>query len=112
LDFLGAPLFRSKTGLESVDSGLGFPWILSCESGLINGLRGIFAQKFFARLFPGVEWREDGRRTVEAKRSGKIVHEMERNSISAFPQSIVEIEHCLRLSAKVGRSMRRRAAFL
>jgi hypothetical protein len=27
---------------------LGFPWILSSESSLINGLHGINEQKFFA----------------------------------------------------------------
>jgi hypothetical protein len=30
----------------------GFPWILSSESRLINGLRGIFAEKFFLALYP------------------------------------------------------------
>jgi hypothetical protein len=34
---------------------LGFPWILSSESSLFNGLRVIFADENFAPLFP---WRE------------------------------------------------------
>ena len=33
-------------------SGVGFPWILSSESRLINGLRGIFAEIFSRRFFP------------------------------------------------------------
>src|ERR1700722_3986601 len=34
--------------------GVGFPWILSCETILINGLRGKSEQKFFLALLP---WR-------------------------------------------------------
>jgi hypothetical protein len=30
---------------------LGFPWILSSESSLFNGLRGIFAERNFSRPF-------------------------------------------------------------
>jgi hypothetical protein len=51
LGFLGRWLFDRETprfgGLEK----LGFPWILSFESRLINGLRGIFREKNFARPF-------------------------------------------------------------
>jgi hypothetical protein len=38
---------RVKTGLEK----LGFPWILSSESNLFNGLRGIFAERNLSRAF-------------------------------------------------------------
>jgi hypothetical protein len=31
---------------------LGFPWILSSESSLINGLRGINRENFFLAVFP------------------------------------------------------------
>jgi hypothetical protein len=31
---------------------LGFPWILSFESRLFNGLRGVKREKFFVAVFP------------------------------------------------------------
>jgi hypothetical protein len=40
---------------------LGFPWILSSESKLFNGLRGFFAGRKFLAPFPGVE-RTPGRK--------------------------------------------------
>ncbi|MFZ0601647.1 MAG: hypothetical protein WAN05_09870 [Roseiarcus sp.] len=47
LGFLGASPFGGENpsfwGLEK----LGFPWILSAETRLINGLRGIFGEKLF-----------------------------------------------------------------
>jgi hypothetical protein len=50
LGFLGPWLFRCEghpiIGLET----LGFPWILSSESTLINGLRWLFAVGIFASL--------------------------------------------------------------
>jgi len=49
LDFLGAPRFRSKTGLDFLWKFLGFPWILSSETSLINGLYGIPARKLFSQ---------------------------------------------------------------
>jgi hypothetical protein len=51
---------------------LGFPWILSSESRLFNGLRGIFGGKFFLTL----SWREKPERApaVETIRKGGIVH--------------------------------------
>jgi len=39
---------------------LGFPWILSSEMSLFNGLCGIFGEKIFALGCPGVEQRRDG----------------------------------------------------
>jgi hypothetical protein len=52
LDFLGVSLFRYENlGFELLDL-FGFPWILSSESRLFNGLREISAEKFFAPLFP------------------------------------------------------------
>jgi hypothetical protein len=51
LGFLGAWLFRFANprfrGLEK----LGFPWILSCESRLINGLQGIYSVRNFRGVF-------------------------------------------------------------
>ena len=54
LGFLGLWPFRYQQLRFWALDFLGFPWILSCESRLINGLRGIKAQKFFAALLP---WR-------------------------------------------------------
>jgi hypothetical protein len=54
LDFLGPGPFGCENPRFWVLDFLGFPWILSSESRLINELRGIFAVKFFACAFlPG-----------------------------------------------------------
>jgi hypothetical protein len=74
LDFLGSSLFR----YENPESGrldfLGFPWILSSKTRLINGLHGIFAETFFLALFPLARivsgWTP---RDLEAA-EGRIVH--------------------------------------
>jgi hypothetical protein len=52
---------------------LGFPWILSCETRLINGLHGIFPEDFFV----GLSWRKEPERAlkVEAIGKGGIAHE-------------------------------------
>jgi hypothetical protein len=39
---------------------LGFPWILSSESRLFNGLRGLFRKLFFSRPFPDPRIAERG----------------------------------------------------
>jgi hypothetical protein len=67
---------------------LGFPWILSSESSLFNGLRGLKRGKFFLALFPGVERRDNGRQrswSAEAQDCswGKL------NLVSDFLQEIV-----------------------
>ena len=62
LDFLGPWPFRHENpNLWLLDS-LGFPWILSSESRLINGLRGINRAKFFRRRFFRRRERRNGRR--------------------------------------------------
>jgi hypothetical protein len=52
LESLGEPSFggekRQKWGLEK----LGFPWILSFEMSLFNGLRAVFGKSFFCAV-PG-----------------------------------------------------------
>jgi hypothetical protein len=53
---------------------LGFPWILSSEISLFNGLRAIFAQKNSRSPSPGVEGRPGRGRAVGAMRKGGIVH--------------------------------------
>jgi hypothetical protein len=45
--FLGPPHFGAKTPVYKGWEFLGFPWILSSESRLINGLRGIYRGSFF-----------------------------------------------------------------
>jgi hypothetical protein len=51
LDFLGGwPFCCEFSGFPVLDF-LGFPWILSSESRLINGLRGFFSGKKFSRRF-------------------------------------------------------------
>jgi hypothetical protein len=72
LGFLGASPFGGENpsfwGLEKV----GFPWILSSESRLINGLRGIFRKIFF--MTPGSPEKPERALKVEATRKGGIVH--------------------------------------
>jgi hypothetical protein len=51
LDFLGARPFRCENARQGVLDFLGFPWILSSESILFNGLRGIFAERNFSHPF-------------------------------------------------------------
>jgi hypothetical protein len=61
LDCLGPWRFRFENPSFQVLDFLGFPWILSSESSLINGLRWIFAEKFFAALSP---WRWSAREGI------------------------------------------------
>jgi hypothetical protein len=52
LVFLGpAPFADENQGFWLLDF-LGFPWILSSETRLINGLRGVNRAKVFLVLFP------------------------------------------------------------
>jgi hypothetical protein len=52
LDFLGWSPFRRESPVSDVLDFLGFPWILSSESRLFNGLRAIFAEAIFSRASP------------------------------------------------------------
>jgi hypothetical protein len=60
LDCLGASPFPFENPRFEVLDFLGFPWILSSETRLTNGLRGIFLEKFFPRLFASALSRRDG----------------------------------------------------
>jgi hypothetical protein len=88
LGFLGLGHFAREDPISWLLDSLGFPWILSSESRLINGLRGKSEQKFFTPLLP---WRgspetgSDGRGRTEGQdcSSGKLT------SLSDFPQLIV-----------------------
>jgi hypothetical protein len=72
---------------------LGFPWILSSESSLINGLRGIFAGEDFARPFSVATGRRGPGGPVHAGglsvSEGRIVHKRKLKLISAFAQQNV-----------------------
>jgi hypothetical protein len=70
LGFLGPwPFCRQNPNLWLLDS-LGFPWILSSESRLINGLRGINRARVFLDA-SSLAWVAG---TVEGARKGRIVH--------------------------------------
>jgi hypothetical protein len=60
LDFLGGWPFPCENPRFWVLDFLGFPWILSSESSLFNGLRGKSAENIFWRPRPRVEKRPDG----------------------------------------------------
>jgi hypothetical protein len=67
LDCLGAEPFLYENPLLWALDFLGIPWILSSESSLFNGLRGIFAEIFFPALSFLVEPPERASRS-QAKR--------------------------------------------
>jgi hypothetical protein len=50
LDFLGLGHFAREDPISWLLDSLGFPWILSSESKLINGLRGINRARLFSAL--------------------------------------------------------------
>jgi hypothetical protein len=70
LDFLGAWPFRRENPNSRLLDFLGFPWILSSESRLINGLRGIKRGNFFVAAFSALKAADGGRGHAEAR----IIH--------------------------------------
>jgi hypothetical protein len=69
----------------------GFPWILSSESRVINGLRGTKRGRFFLAPSP---WRREapGReRAVDAVRKRSIIHAGKLNLVSDFLQDVVVV---------------------
>jgi hypothetical protein len=88
LDFLGASPVRHENPVLRLLDFLGFPWNLSSESGLINGLRGINRQKIFSGLFPVASAHPDGGITLGARRYW-IAHGSSFTLISDQQQSIV-----------------------
>ena len=89
LGFLGGWLFRRQSPRFRALDFLGFPWILSSEMSLFNGLRWIFEINFFmARFGPR------GGAAGPADRRFPTLEERNRSwakpsYISVFPQSIV-----------------------
>ncbi len=74
LDFLGACPFRRKYPRKRGLDLFGFPWILSSESSLFNGLHGKTDGNFFSLLFPRVCCAGMGGRG-RATRKRRLVHE-------------------------------------
>jgi hypothetical protein len=60
LGFLGWWPFRCENPRWDVLDFLGFPWILSSESRLFNGLRGIKQGKYFQALLVAFKAAGDG----------------------------------------------------
>jgi hypothetical protein len=52
LDFLGSGRSTREDPHSWLLDSLGFPWILSSESRVFNGLRRIFQEEFFSTLSP------------------------------------------------------------
>jgi hypothetical protein len=87
LDFLGGWRFRYENPRFRGLDFLGFPWILSSETSLFNGLRWNFVDNIFAARF---SCRDPGNGpAVEAMRKRKTVHAAESNRGSDFLQLIV-----------------------
>jgi hypothetical protein len=62
---------------------LGFPWILSSESRLFNGLQGLEAARSFRGAFGGLSTAGTGRRAFALDLSNdRIVHEAKLTNIS------------------------------
>jgi hypothetical protein len=81
LGFLGCwPFGRENPRLRGLEK-LGFPWILSSETRLFNGLRRIFAEQNFSRPF-AVE--PEPRPTILAMWKGRIVHKTRVTALLVF----------------------------
>ena len=88
LGFLGPIAFRCEGPRSWGLDCLGFPWILSSESRLFNGLRGIGGGDF-SRALPlaGAAPERSARGLADAE--GGTGHGGECNAPSVFPQEIV-----------------------
>jgi hypothetical protein len=69
--------------------GLGFPWISSTESRLINGLRGKTEEYFFSTLFP---WAGRGIAPI-SMRLRRIGHAASLTDIRIFRNGMLEPRH-------------------
>jgi hypothetical protein len=85
LDFLGPWPFCSESPCFLVLDFLGFPWNLSSETRLINGLWGIFAEKFFLAVYArGSHGGDANHRSLEGEGAELFIGEL--NAISVFSQ--------------------------
>ena len=89
LGFLGASRFGRENPHKSLLDFLGFPWILSSESRLINGLHAIFAERIFPRAFPLSFEAREREPTVEVHAEAQDCSWGKLNSISDYPQELV-----------------------
>jgi hypothetical protein len=87
LGFLGRSPFRCENPCSDVLDFLGFPWILSSESNLFNGLRGQNRQKKFHALLVAFKAVGDG--TLQWRHAdGQDLPWGELSLDSNFPQQI------------------------
>jgi hypothetical protein len=87
------PSFSSVRGCTSSPS-LGFPWILSSESRLFNGLRGLKRRSFFLALFPSVRSRQTGACDL-GMRKCRIVHGPSLTRFLIFSNMLSFLRRCL-----------------
>jgi hypothetical protein len=93
LDCLGALPFPLENPRFEVFDFLGFPWILSSESSLINWLHAIFAERNFSRPF-AIGGSAGAAPTVSGMRKRRIAHTGKLNLISDFMQYVVVRSAC------------------
>jgi len=88
LGFLGWPLFARESARQRLLEKLGLAWILSFETRLINGLRGIDGRELFAGPRLWRSKRKGRERAIEAMREDGIVHE---DSLTLFSISCKQL---------------------
>ena len=104
LGFLGSWLFRCKApAYEGLDF-LGFPWILWSESRLFNGLRGFFAGRIFAGLFPTLRGAATGA-CGRAMRKRRIIHGASLTWLPIFRKRLSSASFPLRPPQSTGNSL-------
>ena len=85
MEFLGPSLFRLENPRFRGLDFLGFPWILSSETRLINGLRGILVEKFFLVFLPLGRFAATEREAAgEVSRKRRNVHKASLTHILIF----------------------------
>jgi hypothetical protein len=111
LDFLGSWRFGCENPRFRVLDFLGFPWILSSESRLINGLRWIFAEKFFLGAFLAGGVCAETRAPSFGCAKGQTCSSGELSLISDFLQSIVGSTTASAIQVRTLAFLRSRAGF-
>jgi hypothetical protein len=117
LGFLGGWLFCRESRRLSLLDSLGFPWILSSESRLINGLRGFFRERNFSHLFLGLRDAAGREPAVEAMRMRRILHEESLAEFLIFcnqlsPDGVLSLRDAIEvLGSKLNRFLRLASRF-
>ena len=88
LGFLGSRLFRLGNARSWGSFFLGFPWILSSELSLINGLRGIKREKIFLAASALEIGAPERMPASEAMRKRGIAHRSSLTGILIFCKSL------------------------